>query len=234
MTPTKLLYLEDFISLIGPAKVVEVGRDNDRDVIILDQTLFYPQGGGQPYDTGIMTSGAAKFLVEEVRFVDGIVRHIGRFESGKFSLDETVTCTIDAARRLLNSRLHSAGHVVDMAVHALKLPWIPGKGYHFPNSPYVEYEASLEDVDREVLRTQIEDKCNNLVKEACPTKILFIEKERMHESRKPTRVVLFGDFGVPCGGTHVNNLSEIGAIVVRKIKREGKNVQVRYDVRPLP
>lgn len=52
MNPTKLKYLEDFTLLECVAKVADVLNENDRDAVILDETIFYPQGGGQTYDTG--------------------------------------------------------------------------------------------------------------------------------------------------------------------------------------
>jgi len=47
---------------------------------------------------------------------------------------------------------------------------------------------------------------------------------------KPSRVVLYGDFGVPCGGTHVKQLSDIGSINVRKMKASGDSLRVSYEI----
>lgn len=241
MNPTKLLYLEDFDVLACTARVESVTEDNGQTVVILDQTSFYPQGGGQPYDLGtITTDDGTIFQVSEVRFVDGLVRHIGQFQGAPFAAGDTVTCAVDSDRRDLHSKLHSAGHVVDMAVHALKLPWIPGKGYHFPNGPYVEYEGTAAPEDRERLKKDIEEKCNELIAQGAAAKILFVDKDKMAEvcahvpdyipEGKPARVILFGGFGVPCGGTHVKNISELKHITIRKVKPSGKNIQVGYDI----
>ena len=240
MQPTKLIYLEDFNLLASDAKVLQAVQENGKEIVILDQTIFYPQGGGQPYDKGIIEGPSGKFLVEEVRFADGVVKHIGKFESGSFQVDETIKCLVDEARRALHSRIHSAGHVVDMAVTALKLNWAPGKGYHFPEGPYVEYAGSLDGLDKEKLKTDIENLCNKFVEENRETKLLFMDKEKMKEvchfvpdyipEGKPARVVMYGDFGIPCGGTHVNHLGDIRKMTIRKIKAEGENIRVGYDV----
>ncbi len=134
---TKLLYLEDFLAVTAEARVEDVIEENGKAVVALDATIFYPQGGGQPYDTGAIESdaGDARFIVEDTRFVDGVVKHIGHFENRMFVGGERVKLFVDEARRKLHSHLHSAGHVVDMAVAALGLPWIPGKGSHFPQGP---------------------------------------------------------------------------------------------------
>ena len=174
MQQTKLLYLEDFNLFVTEARVLEVIQENAKDIVLLDQTIFYPQGGGQPYDTGVIENASGKFSVEEVRFVEGIVKHVGKFESGNFSVGEIVKCVIDEARRALYSRIHSAGHVVDMAITALNLNWVPGKGYHFPEGPYVEYAGSLDGLDREKLKIDIENLCMKFIGEKQMTKLVFM------------------------------------------------------------
>ncbi len=240
MQPTKLTYLEDFTILVAEAKVLESLRENDKDVVILDQTIFYPQGGGQPYDRGSINGSSGKFTVEEVRFVEGVVKHIGVFLSGAFKPGEKVQCIVDKERRELHSRLHSAGHVLDMAMAELRPDWVPGKGYHFPEGPYIEYAGSLGDSDRDALKAEVETLCKKFIAEDRVTKLVFMNKEKMKEvcrhvpeylpEGKPARVVMFGDFGVPCGGTHVGHLGEIKEIRIRKIKQEGEKVKVGYGV----
>ncbi len=222
------------------ARVVDSINEEGRSILILDQTIFYPQGGGQPYDTGTISNTDKKFFVEEVRFVDGIVKHIGRFESEKVTAGETITCALDIERRQLHTRLHSGGHIVDMGLKRLGVTWKPGKGYHFPNGPYVEYSGSLEGIDVEKLKADLEAACNAIIQENTPTHVLFMPKEEMASvcafvpdyipANKPARVVMYGDFGIPCGGTHVSNLKEIGTIVIRKIKQEKENIRVSYSI----
>lgn len=240
MSLTKLLYMENMQLLQAEAKVLEISTENDKDIVILDQTIFYPQGGGQPYDTGEIISENAIFTVEQVRFFDGIVKHIGIFEKGKFVVNEKVKCNVNKERRILHARLHSGGHVVDMAINELGLSWRPGKGYHFPDGPYVEYAGSLEGNDKEELKQRIETIANRFIQQNIQTTIRFMDKEKMKSvckfvpdnlpENKPARVVLYGDFGIPCGGTHVSNLSEIKNITIRKIKQSGESIKVSYDV----
>lgn len=240
MQTTHLLYLEDFTLLRSPAMVVDVLEENCKTVVLLDKTIFYPQGGGQPFDTGVIENPSGKFLVEEVRFVDGIVKHVGRFEQGGFKKGDAVTCCVDKGRRELNSRLHSAGHVVDMAVAALKYDWTPGKGYHFPDGPYVEYTGNLKPEDKEKIKNAIESTCAQFINEGRTTKLLFMDKDAMKKvcrfvpdylpANKPSRVVMYGDFGVPCGGTHVSNVHDIGSITIRKIRTDGQTIRVSYQI----
>ena len=76
-------------------------QEDDKTIIFLDKTIFYPQGGGQPFDKGIIENNRGIFLVEEVRFVDGLVRHCGRFKEGTFFKGDLVTCIVDKERREL-------------------------------------------------------------------------------------------------------------------------------------
>ena len=238
---TKLLYLKDFSALSCEARVIAVARENEKDAVALDATVFYPQGGGQPYDTGMIESPAGKLIVEEVRFADGAVRHIGRFERGGFSAGDTVQCRVDAQRRMLHSRIHSAGHLLDWAITELEPAWTPDpRGYHYPNGPYVTYAGGLEGRDKEKLKTDLEAACNRRIAMGGEVGVRFMNQEEMKTicrsmpdlpEGKSGRVIMFGeDFGVPCGGTHIKNLSEIRILTIRKIKQEGSNIRVGYDM----
>jgi Ser-tRNA(Ala) deacylase AlaX len=239
---TRLLFLENMQLLTCEAVVQEIAVENEtgRSVMILDQTVFYPQGGGQPYDQGKIVGVSGVFDVAEVRYFEGIVRHYGVMSQGNITQSERVTCNVDAERRKLHSRLHSAGHVIDMAVAQLKFPWKPGKGYHFPAGPYVEYEGSLEGFDKEALARELENICNHMVTCGIATHIVFADSVQMHKlcrfvpenlpQDKPSRVVMYGDFGVPCGGTHVAQLADIGHITIRKVKPEKGMIRVSYQI----
>ena len=65
------------------AKILEIKNENEKTILILDQTVFYPQGGGQPFDNGVILSGENTFQVDEVRFLEGQVFHIGNYSKGK-------------------------------------------------------------------------------------------------------------------------------------------------------
>lgn len=236
---TRLRYLEDMERIELETKVTAVERQDGRTVISLEETIFYPQGGGQPFDQGMIVSPRGRFRVEEVRFAEGVVRHTGMFMEGSIGAGDRVTCLVDAARRMEHSRIHSAGHVVDMAVNALNLAWTPGKGYHFPDGPYVEYAGSLE-TDADQLRSAMMARCNELLHRGIQTRVQFVSADEMRRickfvpdnlpANKPARIVFYGDFGVPCGGTHVARLSDIGSMTIRKLKKTRDGIRVSYEV----
>lgn len=218
-----------------------VPTEDGRIDIILDQTCFYARGGGQDWDEGVMRKDGAEFTVEEVRLDEnGTVHHIGTVLSGSFTKDDAVHCRVDHERRLINMRLHSAGHVIDMAVDQLGLDWIGTKGQHYPHLSAVEYSGSWEPEKAEELRTRIETLANQLVETGSHNTIRFMPVEEMHKycrhipsnlpTNKPGRVVLYGDFGVPCGGTHVRDIKQIGQISIPKLKEKKGVIRVNYAV----
>ncbi|KAG1326225.1 alanine--tRNA ligase 1 [Cocos nucifera] len=143
LSPTKLAYFDDMWTVESTAVLLSCFQVGDgRQAVILDATIFHPQGGGQPADTGFITNPSSdfKFMVEDVRLKDGLVFHYGFFndvqEGWKSKLKEgqEVSLYVNAERRDLNSRLHSAGHLLDICKCNLGLSHLePGKGYHFPD-----------------------------------------------------------------------------------------------------
>lgn len=240
---TQLLYLEDFDVTTCAATVVAVQQtDDERTLVQLDETCFYPRGGGQDWDEGMIEGAGTAFAVEEVRLDEqGIVRHIGHFTSGEFTAGAEVACTVDAPRRELNTRLHSAGHVVDVAVDQLRPEWKPVRGAHYPHMSFVEYDGQVDTADAEALAQEIERIANDTIEQGADNEIRFMAVDEMatvcrHVSEniptnKPARVVVYGgDFGVPCGGTHVRNVKNIGPMRITKVKTKKGLTKVSYEL----
>lgn len=125
---TKLVYLSDTYLFEYTANIVE----NKLNVIILSETIFHPQGGGQPSDIGIIKSKSAEFEVEHVTLTkEGIVEHSGKFIKGiyhtvflikkgeRFEKDEQVQLIVNKQVRIQNAICHSAGHLMDVAIKKL-------------------------------------------------------------------------------------------------------------------
>ena len=227
---TELLYMKNMEQMQCSSKIIGSHQNEGKNILMLDQTIFYPQGGGQPYDTGMIKSidGHFVFQVQEVRFIEGVVHHIGIIENGELSVGMEVNCFIDEERRKLNTRLHSAGHLIDMALKEMSIDWIPGKGYHFPQGAYVEYSGNISNLDVENLKSEIGQKCNEIISRNIETKLVFDEHKL--QNGKSMRTVFYGEYGIPCGGTHVSNLKEIISIGIRKIKKEKDAIRVSYSV----
>jgi Ser-tRNA(Ala) deacylase AlaX len=86
--------------------------------VILDKTILHPQGGGQPNDEGHLSDGKTTFKITSLTTKDEVIWHIGTFEpaDSSFSAGSIVTCHVDESKRRLFARIHSAGHLLDIAM----------------------------------------------------------------------------------------------------------------------
>lgn len=239
---TELAYLQEFDVVSGTATITKINTtENGRVSIALDTTSFYPRGGGQDWDTGEIMTDSALFNVEEVRLdQEGEAWHIGAYVSGSLIVGDQVDCQINVERRSVNTKLHSAGHLIDMAVSRLQLPWIADKGAHYTHMSFVEYNSGDIPAD-EAIAQAIKDKIAELLQSKYQNKILFVPVDEMSKycqhvpgnmpTNKPSRIVLYADdFGIPCGGTHVRTVHDIGGIVITKIKTKGSTTKVSYAI----
>lgn len=128
--------MEDFGVVECAAEVVKLEEHGPQPVVVLDQTCFYPKGGGQDLDQGTINTDKAVFVVEAVFFIDGEVKHIGHYTESSFAVGDKVRCKVKEDRRSINTRIHSGGHLLDMAVRQLGWDWKPGKGAHYPHMAF--------------------------------------------------------------------------------------------------
>lgn len=254
---THLLYLSDTYRDTASAKVLDI-RDHEKGTaIILDQTIFYPQGGGQPCDRGTITlppldkEGVGGDLIFNVEFValdpDGIVWHIGQMtppDKGDGSqsdpgglIGKAVDLKIDRERRMTNTRCHSAGHLIDIAMnsHEALRHLNAGKSFHFPEGPYVEYQGEIENPMEYI--SALEAKCQEVIKAdmAIIAEDLSPQEAQKRGIKSPpgkaARFVYFEGYesvGCGCGGTHTKTSGEIGTTTIRKISSKKGVTRVAY------
>jgi Ser-tRNA(Ala) deacylase AlaX len=221
--------------------VTEQGNDEKGGYIVLQDTIFYPQGGGQPYDTGLIYSGDISFIISEVFYnsESASIRHYGFFDSLKVS--DEIILNINKERRLLNSKNHTAGHLLTFAVEKLvENKEIKGvKGYHFPEGCYIEFNGLVE-IESEI----IENEVKQLIKQNLKIVQNFISKEEFTRltdcgidkipNGKSIRIMGVGSNGVllnvmGCGGTHLSNTVELENFSIRKISNKKGISKISYS-----
>ncbi|CAM6093003.1 unnamed protein product [Calypogeia fissa] len=244
---TELEYFQDMFALQSKATFVALVKEGDRLAVIVDRTILYPQGGGQPCDTGYISAvdERVKFRVEDVRAKNGIVYHYGNFESSEdtsFQIGQELLLKVDDSRRSQNSRLHSAGHLLDACMKTIGLVSLePGKGHHFPDSPFVEYKGAIPVSDIEKKRAELEGEANRLVLMGGSVQAVVAPYEEAAKlcggslpdyiaKQSSPRVVSVGGLGCPCGGTHVSDVAEIGIIKVTQISVKKGMTKVSYTI----
>jgi len=239
---TKKLYLDDYAMLECDAKVVSVddlGEDNYR--LVLDQSCVYPGGGGQDCDLGTITWDGGRLTLTEVsKDKLGVMYHVGKLEGAPPLADTTVHCIVDNERRLLNSRLHCAGHLIDYAIQQAGKAWKPGKGAHYPDRSFVEYKGEFNVEEAEGLARQIEDILAKLAAAGGPITAIRVPSAEAHmhskyipqailDSYQNVHVAQYpNNFEICCGGTHLTDVSQLGKVVITKIKKKDGNIRVSY------
>ena len=224
--PTELLFRDDAYLREATARVAAI----DERGVTLDRTLFYPQGGGQVGDTGfIVRENGDTVAVLDTRKGDGLdtVLHVVA-PGALLSIGEAVTLRLDWDRRFALMRLHTALHVMSCVVVA------PVTGGNIaPEKARLDFDIDMSLLDAQ----KIERETNAIVARAIATETVWITDEELDArpelvktmSVQPprgsgrVRLLRIPDVDLqPCGGTHVRNIAEIGAIRVLKIKSEGK------------
>ncbi|EGD93111.1 alanyl-tRNA synthetase [Trichophyton tonsurans CBS 112818] len=252
----KLYTLQTLVTAVRPFAALEEanqqlfkqGSEEDH-VVVTEKTIFHPQGGGQPSDIGMITSSTgSSFTVASVRMdalQDGQVLHLGRFGSSTFAPGETVQQEIDVEKRLLYSRLHTAGHVLGAAVKHLVEKDVEGfeelKASHFPDSAACEFRGLIEGK----WKPSIQDKVNEFIAEAMPVEIEWWDEDDFRSrglerlipdptlvppGEKSRVVNIVGAEVYPCGGTHVDTTDLCGHTTVKKISRSKGTSRVSYTV----
>ena len=170
--------------------------DTTRFIMILDKTVFHPQGGGQPSDVGEIRFSFTKFVVSKVvnspipsERCRGVIWHIGNFTaSGSDSkqqdvsfdvLKESPSQHVDRASRMLYAKLHSAGHLIDVAMQQCGVGLKAGKGFHFPKGSYVEYVGKLDADTKDTLKDRFAKVLNELIEMDVPTKIHHVPPSKV-------------------------------------------------------
>jgi len=233
---TKALYLQDSYLKECDATVVKV---TDGKYIVLDQTIFYPKGGGQPWDTGKIIRGEEVFNVVYVGKFGGEISH----EVDREGLKEgdRVHCILNWERRYKFMRSHTAAHLFASLVCNETGALVTGNQIE---EDKVRFDFSLERLDRGIIMKCV-NKANELLKRNIPIRWYELPREealkipgvvKMAKAFPPNiprlRIVeIVGVDKQADGGTHVKNLREIGRIRLLKIESKGKrNKRVYFAI----
>lgn len=223
---TELCYRDD--SYMRDCRATVISAD-DRG-IVLDRTVFYAAGGGQPGDTGelVLDSGAKIAVVDAVRGESGEVLHIPAPSSALPAPGEAVRLQIDWERRYAHMRLHTCLHLLSSVVVA---PVTGGKIK--ADKAHLDFDIDMALLDK----ARIEERLNELIQAGHTVQTGWITDDELDANpqlvktmsvappRGQGRVRIISIPGVdvqPCGGTHVANTAEIGRVAVLKIRSEGK------------
>jgi len=229
MQPTSKLYFRDSSLLDFSAIVVEVKPSAAGDRVVLNQTAFYPTGGGQPNDIG--TLGGIN-VVDVFEDETGTIYHAVE-QSDRIKLGQDITGSVDRARRLDHLQQHSGQHILSQAF--VQACGAETRSFHL-GSQTSTIDIELQSPTSEIMRAA-EDIANGVVFEDRPMRVHLVNEEEA--ARLPLRKesAVRGDIRVievenfdwsPCGGTHAARTGQIGLIAIRSYERAKKMTRVEF------
>lgn len=224
MTKTLELFREDSYLQDCDASVVSVADG----AIILDRTVFYPLGGGQPGDTGTISwNGNSTAIVDTCYGDDGMIRHILEDGAAGPAVGDTVNVTLDWDRRYRHMRMHTAMHLLGSVLQY----GVTGGNISAAKS---RLDFDMEDtVDKESVQAALEQlvaedhavSCRWITDEELDAQPELVRTMSVQPPRGKGRIRLLEIENVdlqPCGGTHLRSTSEVGQVRIGKVEKKGK------------
>jgi alanyl-tRNA synthetase len=226
---TRRLYYDDSHTTEFTARVVERVVVDGRPAVVLDQTCFYPTGGGQPHDTGSLSG--VSVLEVLTRESDHAVLHV---LEGEVAADE-VAGRVDWPRRFDHMQHHTGQHILTQAF--VEVAGANTVGFHL-GVESVTIDLDVADVTDQQIAAA-EGLANRVVWENRPVRARLIDPgaaDQVRMRKMPDylatdglRVVEVEDFDrTACGGTHVAHTGEIGLIKAVKAERRGEETRIEF------
>ncbi len=240
LKPTERLYLTDSYATTFPGHLLRAEWDGKKNVyLVLDATLFHPKGGGQPTDTGRISNQHYAVDVKKALFAKGVIVHWGRLLRGTVG-DGPVLGEIEWIKRYQYMRRHTAGHLLDHCLTTITGTPVETTESWLDAPCYVGYAGHPPSPSRVA---DAERLANEMITQNAPVTIAYLSyQDLLHVAphapniyRLPNleayRVVTIeGCTPIPCAGTHLRTIREIGHVTIDKVESAGATYRMYYDV----
>lgn len=235
---TQRIYLEDTYQKTHESHIIGQGLDEKGPYIILDETIFHPQGGGQPSDVGVIKTQESQISILAVRIVGEEIRHYVS-QILKDMPNEKVMSEVDMKERLRNARYHSAGHLISQIIESSFKGSRANKGHHFPGEAYVEFSHPPFSIDG--IQKILEQNLANLIAQGAATIVTKVPVDEVKDAfpylAKFTKsgdlvrmISIAGHTPAPCNGTHVSDIQELGKVRIENCRIKNGSLRVRYEI----
>ena len=221
----RLSHESEVTVLTTETEIVDALSDGEKGTIFMQETPFYATSGGQEADTGYIRTAEGEFRVEDtVKLLGGKIGHVGVMTKGMIKTGDKVTLEVDAKKRALSARNHSATHLLQKALRT-----VLGTHVEQAGSSVNEDRLRFDFTHFSAMTPEELKKVEEIVNEKIAAALPVVVKNMPIEEAKKTgaqalfgekygdivRVVNMGDFSIEfCGGTHVQNTSEIAAFKI--------------------
>lgn len=218
------LFREDSYIRECDATVVSISADG----VELDQTVFYPLGGGQPGDVGSMSWANGQLTITDTRYdADGCIRHQHDEDTTAPAVGEPVHVTLNWERRYRHMRMHTAMHLLGSVLRY----GVTGGNISSQKSR-LDFDME-ETVDKEAVSEAIlalvhanhPIRCRWITDEELDAQPELVRTMSVQPPRGQGRIRLLEIEGVdlqPCGGTHLKSSAEVGMVRIGKVEKKGK------------
>ncbi len=209
------------LALISEGAICDAIGEGETGAVILDKTVIYGESGGQVGDSGSLTNASVKAIVKDAKkLADGKIVHFIHMEKGVLSLGDTVESAYCQKTRRATMQNHSATHLLQKALREVVGDHVTQAG-SFVNAQRLRFDFNHFEAVTPAQLQEVEKKVNEAIFAALPVEKLEMAQD---EAKKlgamalfgekygdVVRVVKMGDYSMElCGGTHVDNTSEIG------------------------
>ncbi len=237
---TELLYLNDSYATTFQGSILRMVYDRKKNVyIVLDKTLFHPKGGGQPTDKGHIYTPTFKVNVKKAMYFKGVVVHTGKLLREGLA-EEEVHGEIEWERRYRYMRHHTAGHLLDHCLTVLTGRPVETTESWLESPCYVGYRGpppstqQLEEAEA-MANHMISKRLKVTIEHVTYRTLLDLAPHAPNIYRLPAletyRIVTIEGCGpIPCAGTHLRNIGEIGRVRIDKIDSRDPDYCIYYHV----
>ncbi|EBF7682292.1 TPA: alanine--tRNA ligase [Salmonella enterica subsp. enterica serovar Senftenberg] len=222
-------------ALFVDGKAVEAINAGQEAVVVLDQTPFYAESGGQVGDKGELKGAGFTFAVDDTQKYGQAIGHIGKLSAGALKVGDAVQADVDEARRARIRLNHSATHLMHAALRQVLGTHVAQKG-SLVSDKVLRFDFSHNEAMKPSEIRQVEDLVNAQIRRNLPieTNIMDLEAARAKGAMalfgekydERVRVLSMGDFSTElCGGTHASRTGDIG--LFRIISESGTAAGIR-------
>lgn len=222
-------------ALFVDGKAVDAINAGQEAVVVLDQTPFYAESGGQVGDKGELKGANFSFAVEDTQKYGQAIGHIGKLAAGSLKVGDAVQADVDEARRSRIRLNHSATHLMHAALRQVLGTHVSQKG-SLVNDKVLRFDFSHNEAMKPEEIRAVEDLVNTQIRRNLPieTNIMDLEAAKAKGAMalfgekydERVRVLSMGDFSTElCGGTHASRTGDIG--LFRIISESGTAAGVR-------
>ena len=222
-------------ALFVDGKAVDAINAGQEAVVVLDQTPFYAESGGQVGDKGELKGANFSFAVEDTQKYGQAIGHIGKLAAGSLKVGDAVQADVDEARRARIRLNHSATHLMHAALRLVLGTHVSQKG-SLVNDKVLRFDFSHNEAMKPEEMRAVEDLVNTQIRRNLPieTNIMDLEAAKAKGAMalfgekydERVRVLSMGDFSTElCGGTHASRTGDIG--LFRIISESGTAAGVR-------